>query len=103
MRCARRVSRALESSALRETAEKRLADQAAHSGGQQIFSRRSGIAHDKAVVERHHRRGEQIQAGERGHLAVEVAELSAQRFYAFLMDLEAVFVRLQSLKDARVI
>src|SRR3989441_4645822 len=29
--------------------------------------------------------------------------LSAQRFYVFLMDLEAVFVRLQALKDARVI
>src|SRR3989475_7213149 len=32
-----------------------------------------------------------------------VAELSAQRFYVFLMNFEAVFVRLQPLQHARVI
>src|SRR5438270_11754859 len=103
MRDARLVERALELRALSEKAEKRLADEAACARGEQIFSRWIGVAHDKAAVERHHRRGEQIQAGERAHLAVEVAQLSAQRFDVFLVDFEAVFVRLQALEHARVV
>jgi len=86
----------------REKAEKRLADQAAHGRGQQIFSRGIGVAHDKALVERHHRVAKQIQAGERGHLAVEVAS-SRAALLRFSDGLRGCLCTAAALQHARVI
>ena len=63
---ARLLERALELGALGEEAEERLADQAARAGGEQVFGRRVGVAHHELIVEHHHCRGQQVEAGERG-------------------------------------
>jgi hypothetical protein len=63
---ARLLERALEVRALGEQAQERLADQAAGAGGEKVLGGGVGVAHGELVVQHHHCRGQQVQAGERG-------------------------------------
>src|SRR6185436_3804237 len=75
------VERALELGALGEEAEKRMPDQAARPGGQQVLRGGIGIAHDVIVIQHDDRRGEQVQAGERSVGHSHPLELRRQRLW----------------------
>ena len=64
MRGERIAERALERLAFDEELQERQAVQALRAGGEQVFGGGIGVAHDELLVQRHHRRGEQFQAGE---------------------------------------
>ena len=67
MRGERIAERPLERLAFDEELQERLAVQALRAGSQQVFGSGIGIAHDEALIERHDRRGEQLQSRERSH------------------------------------
>ena len=66
MRGERIAERALERLAFDEELQERQAVQALRAGGEQVFGGGIGVAHDEVLVERHDRRGEQLESRELG-------------------------------------
>src|SRR5258708_29194873 len=103
----RLAQRAFELGALDKKLQKRLPVEALRAGGEQVLGGGVGVAHDELAVERDYCGGQQLQSGELlpwgGHLAVQVAQFTLERFDVLFVRFDAVLVRLKALEHARVI